>query len=164
MLNRRKLIKLSGAAAMATLIPASWIRAAAASKGPFRFCLNTSTISGQKPGFLKSIDIAAKAGYDGVELWVNDIKEYLSQGNSLQSLNAFIKSKGLIVEDAISFTEWMVNDDAKRKAGLAEEMKMMAALGCHRIAAPPAGVEKDEPLNFETAGKRFREILMMGKK
>src|SRR3954471_6867464 len=99
---------------MATLIPASWIRAAA-SKGPFRFCLNTSTISGQKPGFLKSIDIAAKAGYDGVELWVNDIKEYLSQGNSLQSLNAFIKSKGLIVEDAISFTEWMVNDDAKRK-------------------------------------------------
>jgi len=167
MLNRRELIKLSGAAALATLIPSLHIRAAAAPKGPFRFCLNTSTISGQKPGLLKSIDIAAEAGYDGVELWVNDIKEYLSQKNSLQSLNAFIKAKGLVVENAISFTEWMVDDDAKRNAGLAElekEMKMMAALGCHRIAAPPAGVEKDEPINFQTAGARYHEILVMGKK
>src|SRR5690242_14584551 len=167
MLNRRELLKLSGTGVMATFIPAFYTRETAASKGAFRFCLNTSTISGQKPGLLKSIDIAAKAGYDGVELWVNDIKEYLSQGNSLQSLNAFIKSRGLAVEDAISFTEWMVDDDAKRKAALAEleeEMKMMAALGCHHIAAPPAGVEKDEPINFQIAGKRYREILAMGKK
>jgi len=127
MLNRRELLKLSGTGVMATFIPAFYTRATAASKGPFRFCLNTSTISGQKPGLLKSIDIAAKAGYDGVELWVNDIKEYLSQGNSLQSLNAFIKSRGLVVENAISFTEWMVDDDARRKAALIEleeEMKM----------------------------------------
>jgi sugar phosphate isomerase/epimerase len=167
MLNRRELIKLSGAAALATLIPSLHIRAAAAPKGPFRFCLNTSTISGQKLGLLKMIDIAAKAGYDGVELWVNDIKEYLNQGNSLQSLDAFIKARGIVVEDAISFTEWMVDDDARRKAGLAEleeEMKMMAALGCHRIAAPPAGAEKDEPINFQIAGKRYRDILAMGRK
>ena len=167
MLNRRELLKLSGTGVMATFIPAFYTRATAASKGPFRFCLNTSTISGQKPGLLKSIDIAAKAGYDGVELWVNDIKEYLSQGNSLQSLNAFIKSRGLVVENAISFTEWMVDDDARRKVALIEleeEMKMMAALGCHRIAAPPAGVEKSNPINFQTAGARYREILVMGKK
>ncbi len=167
MLNRRELFKLSGAAAMATLIPASWTRAAATSKGPFYFCLNTSTIKGQNPGLLKSIDIAAKAGYDGVELWVNDIKEYLNQGNSLQSLNALIKAHGLVVEDAISFTEWMVDDDAKRQAGLIEleeEMKMVAALECHRIAAPPSGVEKNEPISFQTAGKRYREILVLGRK
>ena len=46
-------------------------------KATFTFCLNTSTISGQKLGILKYIDIAAKAGYDGIELWTNDIKEYL---------------------------------------------------------------------------------------
>jgi 2-keto-myo-inositol isomerase len=85
----------------------------------------------------------------------------------LQSLNEFIKARKLVVEDAISFTTWMVDDDAKRKAGLTEleeEMKIMAALGCHRIAAPPAGVEKDEPINFERVGKRYREILAMGRK
>lgn len=165
MITRRELIKFSGAGVMAAFIPASYTRAA--SKAPFRFCLNTSTISGQKQGLLKSVDIAAKTGYDGVELWVNDIKEYLSLGNSLQSLNAFIKERGLVVENAISFTEWMVDNDARRKAALTEleeEMKMVAALGCHRIAAPPAGVEKDEPINFQTAGARYRKILEMGKK
>lgn len=167
MLNRRELFKLSGLAAIATLIPASWTRATGTSKGLFHFCLNTSTIKGQNSGLLKSIDIAAKAGYDGVELWVNDIKEYLNQGNSLQSLNAFIKAHGLVVEDAISFTEWMVDDDAKRQAGLTEleeEMEMVAALECHRIAAPPSGVGKNEPINFQTAGKRYREILVLGRK
>jgi 2-keto-myo-inositol isomerase len=167
MFNRREVFKLSGAAAMAALVTASWLRAAAASKGPFRFCLNSSTIRGQQPGLLNSIDIAAKAGYDGVELWVSDIKEYLNKGNSLSSLNAYIKSKGIVVEDAISFTTWMVDDDVKRKAGIAEledEMKMMAALGCRRIAAPPAGVERNHPIDIQKSGMRYREILSLGRK
>ncbi len=60
----------------------------------------------------------------------------------------------------------MVDDDAQRKAGLAqleEEMKMIAAIGCHRIAAPPAGVKKDQPLDFQKAGARYRETLVLGR-
>jgi 2-keto-myo-inositol isomerase len=71
------------------------------------------------------------------------------------------------VEDAISFTTWMVDDDGRRHAGLAqleEEMKLMAILGCHRIAAPPAGIEKGEPIDFQKAGARYREILALGRK
>jgi 2-keto-myo-inositol isomerase len=168
MLNRRELLKLSAAAGFASFLPSSLVRAAAEDqKSPFRFCLNTSTIMGQKPGLLKSIDIAATAGYDGVELWVDDIKQYLAQGNSIESLNAYIKARHLVVEDAISFTTWMVDDDERRKAGLIEledEMKIMAALGCSRIAAPPAGVEKNEPINYQVAGKRYRTILDLGRK
>jgi len=167
MLKRREVIKLSGATALTALLPVSGISAASTSKGPFRFCLNTSTISGQKLGLLKSIDIASKAGYDGVELWVNDIKEYLSEGNSVSTLNDFLKSRKLVVEDAISFTTWMVDDDAKRKAALAEleeEMKLMAELGCPRIAAPPAGVERNEPIDIQKSGMRYREILSLGRK
>ena len=83
---------------------------------------------GQNPGLLAAIDIAAKAGYDGLELWINDIKNYIKQGNSIESLATFISSKGLVVENLISFTAWMVDDDAKRKAALVdleEEMKLM---------------------------------------
>jgi 2-keto-myo-inositol isomerase len=169
MVNRRELLKLSGVASLASLLPLPVIRAAAATalKGPFRFCLNTSTISGQKPGLLQYINIASKAGYDGVELWINDIKDYLAKGNTLQSLAAFIKTKGIAVEDTISFTTWMVDDEAKRRAGiteLEEEMKIVSALGCRRIAAPPAGIEAGTPINIEHAGERYAEILQLGRK
>lgn len=170
MVNRRDLLKLSGAATLASLFPLSFMRAAAAhaeEKGPFRFCLNTSTIMGQKPGLLGYIDIASKAGYDGVELWVSDVKEYVAKGNSLQSLAALLKAKNITVYDAISFTTWMADDDAQRKAGIAqleEEMKMMSVLGCHRIAAPPAGIEAGTHIDIEQAGKRYAEILQLGRK
>ncbi|MES1214849.1 MAG: sugar phosphate isomerase/epimerase family protein [Bacteroidota bacterium] len=166
-MNRRELLKLSGAAAFASLLPGISTASAAPAIGPFRFCLNTSTISGQKPGLLHSIEIASEAGYDGLELWVSDIKDYVGKGNTIESLATFIKSKNLVVEDAISFTEWMVDDDGRRKAALAQledEMKIMAVLGCRRIAAPPAGVEKGEPIDFQKAGARYREILALGRK
>lgn len=167
MANRRDLLKLSAALAVGAFIPGPVKASAKASHGPFRFCLNTSTISGQNPGLLHSIEIASAAGYDGIELWVNDVKKYLAQGNSIQSVASFLTSKNIVVENAISFTSWMVNDEKKRKAALTEledEMKMMAALGCHRIAAPPAGVSRDEPIDFQKAGSRYREILALGRK
>ncbi len=49
----------------------------------FKFSLNTSTISGQKLGVEKYIDIAARAGYDCMELWIPDLKVYLENGGTL---------------------------------------------------------------------------------
>jgi len=167
MLNRRELLKLAAVTGLAGIGPTSGIVSAAVQGGPFRFCLNTSTISGQKPGLLKSIEIAATAGYDGLELWVNEIKEYIAQGNTIESLADFIRKKGLIVEDAISFTTWMSDDETQRKAGLAQletEMKMMAVMGCKRIAAPPAGVKKDKPVDLFKAGSYYRDALEVGRK
>lgn len=167
MLNRRDLLKLSTALVAGAWIPGPIKAAVAAPQGPFRFCLNTSTISGQNPGLLHAIEIASAAGYDGMELWINDIKEYLKQGNSIGSLASFLSAKKIVVENAISFTGWLVDDEEKRKAALAEleeEMKIMAVLGCHRIAAPPAGVAKDQPIDFQKAGARYREILLLGRK
>lgn len=168
MINRRQMLKFSGAATLVSLLPVSFTRASPASpKGPFRYCLNTSTISGQKVGLLKYIEIASKAGYDGVELWVADVKDYVAKGNSVQTLAAFIRSKNIQVYDAISFTTWLVDDEAERNAGiteLEEEMKLMSVLGCHRIAAPPAGLSAGTPVNFQVAGKRYHDILQLGRK
>jgi len=167
MLNRRELLKLYGSFALTTLLPRSFTNAAAPANGPFRFCLNTSTISGQNPGLLKYVEIAAATGYDGVELWINDIRDYVNKGNSVESLAKYIKSKGISVYNIISFTSWMVDDEEKRKAGVKEledEMKIANALGCRRIAAPPAGIEKGETIDFQKAGVRYREIIELGRK
>src|SRR6185312_16770313 len=160
MANRRDLLKLSAALAVGAFIPGPVKASAKTPHGPFRFCLNTSTISGQNPGLLHSVEIASAAGYDGMELWINDIKAYLKQGNSIQSLASFISSKNIVIENAISFTEWMVDDNEKRNAALKEleaEMKILSILGCHRIAAPPAGVSRDQPIHFQKAAVRYRE-------
>jgi 2-keto-myo-inositol isomerase len=168
MLTRRNLLRTAGGVTLATLFP-TIITKAAANKpiGPFRFCLNMSTISGQKPGLLHSIEIATEAGYDGVELWVKDIDQWLTEGNKIEDLAKFISSKNIRVENAISFTQWLVDDDVLRNAALAtleKEMKMMAALGCKRIAAPPAGLSKDKPVDIQKAGDRYREILHLGRR
>ncbi len=167
MLNRRDMLRITGITAAASLVPASFIQAAPASIGPFRFCLNTSTIMGQKPGLLKMLEIAGTAGYDGVELWIRDIQEWLAQGNTVEQLAKFLAARKLRVENTISFTEWMSDDEAKRSAALVtleKEMRIMAALGCKRIAAPPAGLSKDQPIDFQKAGTRYREILELGRK
>ncbi len=134
---------------------------------PFTYCLNTSTISGQKQGIVKYIEITAKAGYEGIELWINDIREYLKNGNKLSELAKIIASSGLKVENAIGFAPWMVDDNEKRKLGLIqleEEMNMLAALGGKRIAAPPAGVPKDQPIDWLKAGYRYKEALDLSRK
>jgi 2-keto-myo-inositol isomerase len=166
MLNRRDSLKLSATLLAGVFIPAAVKATVTAPQGPFRFCLNTSTISGQKTGLLRAIDIASTAGYDGMELWISDIKAWLKQGNTLQSLATYLSLKNIVVENAISFTAWMVEDEAQHKTALIEleeEMKIMAAIGCHRIAAPPVGLNKNQPLDFQKAGARYRQILALGR-
>ena len=43
-----------------------------------KFCLNTSTIKPQP--LIHKIELAGQAGYDGIELWVNDIYEHIGRG------------------------------------------------------------------------------------
>lgn len=165
MASRRNVIKTIGISAGAFLAPEMLHASSGVKETQFSFCLNTSTISGQKPGLKGYLDIAAKAGYDGVELWIRDIQEYLSSGNSLSELKKYISDSGLRFENAIGFAPWMVDDDVKRKAGfqqMEKEMELLAELGCTRIAAPAAGV--NAPLDLFKAGERYKSLLDLGRK
>lgn len=165
-MNRRDLLKVAAAAGAATFFPLTGYAANNTPKARFRYCLNTSTIRGQGLGLLENIDVAARAGYDGMELWVRDIKSYLEQGHSSRSLRKYLQDSGITVENAIGFAPCLVSDDKQRKQGLAqmkEEMELMAALDCERIAAPPAGVEKDSAPDFFTMGQYYHELLNLGR-
>lgn len=136
-------------------------------KGPnefskFRFCLNTSTISGQNPGLLKYIEIASKAGYDGIEIWVRDVEAALQAGHTLSSLKTYIADHGLKVESAIGFAPWMAEGESGF-VQMEEEMEMLASIGCHRIAAPPAGVPADKPLDLFAVGEKYKRLLDLGR-
>ena len=132
----------------------------------FKYCLNTSTIRGQKPGLKKSIEIAVQAGYDSLELWVGDVKDYKSQGNSLAALKKYMDDSKITVEDAIGFAPWIVDDEQQRKTGfeqMKEEMLLMLELGCTRIAAPAAGVKPGTTLDLFKVGERYNMLLHLGR-
>jgi len=129
----------------------------------FRFCLNTSTISGQKPDLFRQVEIASEAGYDGIEVWVRDVQAVLAEGASPEDLKAFIRDHGLRVENAIGFAPWMTGE-TEGFDQMKEEMQMLAGIGCKRIAAPPAGVPADKALDLFKAGALYRRLLDLGRK
>ena len=134
---------------------------------PFGYCLNTSTISGQKLDLVQVVEIAAKAGYQAIEPWIREMEQYVKGGGSLKELGKRIHDRGLTVESAIGFTEWIVDDDDRRKKGLEETrrcMDLVQQIGGKRLAAPPVGATKQTDLNLSRAAERYRAILELGDK
>ncbi|MCX5639072.1 MAG: sugar phosphate isomerase/epimerase [Planctomycetota bacterium] len=165
-LSRRQLLAVAGAAVGSALAAGNTAGAAwSGGKAPFRYCFNTSTIRGQKLPLDREVEIAAEAGYGAIEPWVGKINEYAEGGGNLNELRKRIADLGLTVESAISFCQWIVDDDAARAKGLEQakrEMDILARIGGKRIAAPPAGAADKEGLDLIKAAERYRVLLEIG--
>jgi sugar phosphate isomerase/epimerase len=134
---------------------------------PFDYCFNTSTVREQKLGLAKVVEIAAEAGYRGIEPWINEIDDYVKGGGSLKDMAKKIADLGLTVESAIGFARFIVDDDAEREQGWEEAkrtMDLVAQLGGTRIAAPPAGATDKPPLDLLAAAERYGKLLDIGAK
>ncbi|MFW5822241.1 MAG: sugar phosphate isomerase/epimerase family protein [Tangfeifania sp.] len=166
MISRREALK-----GLALLSGATFLRSekvagnTTGAENNFSYCLNTSTISGQKVGFLKEFEITARAGYNGIEIWVRDLEKYVEEGGSLKDLKKYAEDLGLTIENAIGFAQWAVDDAATRNAGMEQmkrEMEMLAQIGCKRIAAPPAGATSPPLLDLFEVAKHYRQVLELG--
>jgi len=132
---------------------------------PFVYCLNMSTIRGQKLGLAREIEVAAQAGFQAIEPWVGTIEEYVKGGGSLKDLKKKIADLGLTVESAIGFPEWIVDDEAKRAKGMERaksDMDLVAQIGGKRLAAPPSGATNTPGLDLMKAAERYRALLEAG--
>jgi 2-keto-myo-inositol isomerase len=153
----------------AWLVQAPAVLAAAADTAPsaaaasFNYCLNTSTVSGQKLDFVEVVEIAAKAGFTAIEPWIRELDQYAKGGGSLKELGKRIQDRGLSVPSAIGFPEWIVDDDARRKKGVEEAkrcMDLVQQIGGKRLAAPPAGASG--PIDLTKIAERYRVLLELG--
>lgn len=132
-------------------------------KSPFRFCLNTSTVRGQKLPIEKIVELASTTGYSGIEPWISEIQAFQKSGRKLSELKKQIADAGLTVESAIGFANWIVDDDKKRAQALdiaRRNMETVRAIGGQRIAAPPAGTNK--PVDLQKAAERYHDLLIVG--
>ena len=161
-ISRRNALTALAMGAMGIARPLSLRGMVADSFSPFRFCLNTSTISGNDSGLLRYIDLASEAGYDGIEVWVRDVEAALGAGHTLSSLKAYIADHGLKVESAIGFAPWMSEGEAGF-VQMKREMEMLAGIGCQRIAAPPAGVPGDQVIDLLAVGEKYKRLLDLGR-
>lgn len=165
MISRRSLLKSLALSPLA--IPASSLAKAAPIVDPssFLFCLNTSTISGQKLGLVKTLETAGRAGYDGVEVWLRDIDAYLEQGGTLTKLKQILRDNKLEAFNAIGFAPWMAQDVQKSKDGFVQmekEMNMLAEIGCTRVAAPAIGTVA--PVDPFEGGEKYAQLIELGRK
>ncbi len=162
MLSRRE--ALASAVALAASPALTSATAGRPQEDPFKYCLNTSTLMGQKLSIDAEIDVAAQAGFRAMEPWIRELEAYKSTGASLKDLGKKFADAGISVESAIGFASWIVDDDVKRAKGVEQmkrEMDLVAQIGGKRIAAPPAG--NDNPnLDLRKAAERYRAICEIG--
>jgi 2-keto-myo-inositol isomerase len=151
----------SGVAAFPSRVAASPL------ESTFRYCLNTSTIRGQDFGIEAEVDVTAAAGYQGIEPWIPRLRDFVEKGGKLSDLRKRIADKGLTVESAIGFAQWIAEDENQRKQALEEakrDMDMLREIGGTRIAAPPVGAHQaDSPkVDLFAAAERFRALQDIG--
>lgn len=168
MLHRRKILQLLGATTGLSMLPRV-NRAAPRTEtaDSFTYCLNMATIRGHKLGFIKELEIASKAGFRSVEIWMDTLQAYLDKGGSLKDAKKRLDDLGVKVENLIGFAEWIAEDEATRSKALEQmkrEMDMMAQLGCKRTAAPPKGATDLPLLDLRKVAERYRTILELGDK
>src|SRR5262245_40484477 len=169
LLNRRGFMSTAAATAAMTTAALTAGEQTSAANGPPRvkYALNMSTIRGQKLSVPEQVDVAAKAGYDAIEPWLGELHQYVAAGGSLSDLKKRIADRGLKVVSAIGFAEWIVDDDARRAAGLEEakkDMGVVAAIGGTHLAAPPAGATRQTDLSLAKAAERYRALLELGER
>ncbi|MBK1879580.1 sugar phosphate isomerase/epimerase family protein [Pelagicoccus mobilis] len=132
----------------------------------FKFCLNMSTIREAKLDIEQQIDIAAQAGYSAIEPWMAPLHEYKEKGGNLSDLKKKLEDKGLTVESAIGFAQWII-DDPKERANqleaLKRDMDVLQQIGGTRIAAPPSGAQKSESIPLDDVAERYHAALEVGR-
>lgn len=122
----------------------------------FRYGLNTSTI--QPASLMDKIKIASRAGYDAIELWMNDVEKYVEEGHQLTDVVHALDDSKLARPSMISLRDWCEPDEAKFQKALdvaRRRLDVARKLGVERIVAGPPGGEVD----IKLATHRYDQLL-----
>jgi sugar phosphate isomerase/epimerase len=129
---------------------------------PWPVVLNASTI---RPCPAKDkIRIAAEVGYDGIELWMNDLEELEKGGANLKDVANEIKDRGLFVPNIIGLWDSMPPTQEEWEKSLEktrDRMRMASAVGSIHVAALPFPDRENFDLAWGT--DRYRDLLRIGR-
>ncbi len=111
---------------------------------------------------MEKIRLTAEAGFAGVELWINDVYEFIGKGGEVRDVEHALSDHGLIVPCTIAARQWgeateeeypLMLDEAKRR------MELAARLGApYLVATPPR-----DPCDLDQISRRYRDLLEIGR-
>ena len=125
----------------------------------FQYCLNTSTI--RPVPLLDKIHFAGKARFRAIELWTDDIDNFLDEGGSITDIRRALDDNGLQVPTVIALHSWLGTSKSEHILALTEARRRMdqaAKIGASGIIASPA-LEK---CDLSRAGEQYRELIDIG--
>ena len=124
------------------------------------YCLNTATIMPQP--LLHKIELTAQAGFAGIELWVNDVYEYIGRGGEVRDVEQALADHGLMVPCMIACRQWgeaspleypIMLDEARRR------MELATRLGSpYFVCTPPR-----ESCDAQQLTDRYADLLHVGR-
>ncbi|HJN08437.1 MAG: sugar phosphate isomerase/epimerase [Pirellulaceae bacterium] len=126
----------------------------------FTLCLNTSTIKPQP--MLEKIRLTAEAGFEAIELWINDIYEFVGQGGEVRDIEQALADQGLPVVSMIAARAWgeaieveypIMLDEVKRR------LELCARFGCPWLVCSPPRQSCD----LAQITRRYKDILELGR-
>ncbi|MGN0832663.1 MAG: sugar phosphate isomerase/epimerase family protein [Kiritimatiellia bacterium] len=169
MMTRREFCAFGGAALAAGATGAMPTAAIGGGKqteaAGFSAVLNPSTIRGYKLDLPQQIQVAVKAGFDGLEPWLCDIHKAKGKGQ-VKAIRKLCEDNGFALVNGIGFAKWAVSDETERAKGLEElkrDMEVLRELGCGFVAAPPFGIHKGgEKVDLPTLAGRYERVLEIG--
>lgn len=125
----------------------------------FRYSLNASTI--RPTAILDKIRIAGEVGYEGIELWHDDIDAFVSSGGAVKQIRAALEEYQLSVPTTIYLGNWFDASEAEFEGVFREccrRMRIAADLSASFvIAGPPAGVA-----DYDVGAQHYRRLLEFG--
>lgn len=125
----------------------------------FQYSLNSSTI--KTTPLLQKISVASKAGYAGLEIWHDDVDEFVQSGGTVNDVRKCLDDHSIVAPGTIHLKDWFqptgeihatALDEARRK------LEQAAILGASYVVAGPPRDTADREL-----GKRhYHELLEIG--
>lgn len=125
----------------------------------FLYSLNASTI--RTTPLLDKIRITAEAGYQGIELWFDEVEEFLSQGGELETISSAIQESGLAIPTMIMLRDWWSASAEEYPAVFdvcLKRIQLAAKLGAEFVISCP---HREKP-DYDLGAQRYRELLEAG--
>lgn len=130
---------------------------------PWPICIDTFTI---RPASLtEKIHIAHETGWDGLEIWESELREYEENGGDLPQLGRRISELGLQVPNVIALWQAFPQTDEAFENNLPtqrERMRQARDIGAKHIQVVGAPARPWQQFDLQQAARHYRRYLEIG--